>query len=317
MQEADGGGGRPDADAAMLDAARAESMRTLEQSALDVARAESLRTLEQSALEAAVAESRRLAELAQFREAHECELALAQSRAEQRARRQLQHTGGAAEAQAAAAAAAAAATEYPAAAPTPPCGLALAIPTPVLRKLLLTGTTYDNLAVHAATCAQVHPEWRRVVHENPVYLSAIIGQRRRTTLLKQITVAVQGSTPSLQILARGRAARIRLGRVPLGRDGARTLGAVLSAMEMPLPVSQLDLSNCNLVGPEVEPIAAALRQTASTQAPGRMQSLSLASNSILGDTGLRAVVAALPPSLTELDVSDIGEETPSLFQHAL
>ena len=93
MQEADGGGGRPDADAAMLDAARAESMRTLEQSALDVARAESLRTLEQSALEAAVAESRRLAELAQFREAHECELALAQSRAEQRARRQLQHTG--------------------------------------------------------------------------------------------------------------------------------------------------------------------------------------------------------------------------------
>ena len=302
MQEAGGGGGRPDADAAMLDAARAESMRTLEQSALDVARAE----------------SRRLAELEQFREAHECELALAQSRAEQRARRQFQHTGGAAEAQAAAVVVvAAAATEYPAAAPTPPCGLALAIPTPVLRKLLLTGTAYDNLAVHAATCAQVHPEWRRVVHESPVYLSAIIGQRRRTTLLKQITVAVQGSTPSLQILARGRAARIRLGRVPLGRDGARALGAVLSAMETPLPVSQLDLSNCNLVGPEVEPIAAALRQTASTQAPGRMQSLSLASNSILGDTGLRAVVAALPPSLTELDVSDIGEETPSLFQHAL
>ena len=302
MQEAGGGGGRPDADAAMLDAARAESMRTLEQSALDVARAE----------------SRRLAELEQFREAHECELALAQSRAEQRARRQFQHTGGAAEAQAAVVVVvAAAATEYPAAAPTPPCGLALAIPTPVLRKLLLTGTAYDNLAVHAATCAQVHPEWRRVVHESPVYLSAIIGQRRRTTLLKQITVAVQGSTPSLQILARGRAARIRLGRVPLGRDGARALGAVLSAMETPLPVSQLDLSNCNLVGPEVEPIAAALRQTASTQAPGRMQSLSLASNSILGDTGLRAVVAALPPSLTELDVSDIGEETPSLFQHAL
>ena len=309
--EEDGGSDdrHPDADAAMLDAARAESLRTLEQSALDAARAESLQTLEQAALEAAVAESRRLAELAQFREAHECELALARSRAEQRARRQCQHTGGAAEEQVVVAATVAA--------PTPPCGLALAIPTPVLRKLLLTGTAYDNLAVHAAMCAQVHPEWRRVVHESPVYLSAIIGQRRRTTLLKQITVAVQGSTPSLQILARGRAARIRLDRVPLGHDGAKTLGAVLSAMETPLPVSQLDLSNCSLAGSEVEPIAAALWQTTSIQVPGRIHSLLLASNSKLGDNGLRAVIAALPPSLTKLDVSDVGEKTPSLLQHSL
>ncbi len=282
---------------------------------LDAARVESLRTLEQSALEAAVAQSRRLAELEQFREAHECDLALARSRAEQRARRQCQRTNRAAEEHAVAAEAAAA--EYPVAAPTPPCGLALAIPTPVLRQLLLTGTTYDNLAVHVATCAQVHPEWRRVVHDSPVYLSAIIGQRHRTTLLRHITAAVQGSTPSLQILARDRAARIRLGQVPLGRDGARTLGAVLSAMETPLPVYELDLSNCSLTGTEVEPIAAALWQTASIQVPGRIHSLLLASNSKLGDNGLRAVIAALPPSLTKLDVSDVGEKTPSLLQHSL
>ena len=187
----------------------------------------------------------------------------------------------------------------------------------MLRKLLLTGTTCDNLAVHAAKCAQVHPEWRRVVHGSPVYLSAIIGHRRRTTLLRQSTVAVQGSTPSLQILARERAARIRLGQVPLGRDGARTLGAVLSAMETPLPVYELDLSNCSLTSSEVEPIAAALWQTTSTQAPGRIHSLLLASNSKLGDNGLRAVIAALPPSLTKLDVSDVGEKTASLFQHSL
>jgi hypothetical protein len=283
-------------------AAMQEAAPGAEVAMLEMARADALSALEQ--LEAAVVESRCLERLNRFREAHEHELALARSREERRAAlgpRAPRRPPRAAQAAAEPAKRAGGAAEDPAATP-PPCGLAIAIPTSVLRQILLTGTTHSSLATHVAVCAQVHPEWRRVVRDNPAYLAV---SDKRADLLRPITAAVQGPTPSLQILARSGAARIRLGGQELGCDGAAALGAVLGAMGTPLPVSQLDLSACGLVGAGIGPIATALRQTASA-AHGRLQSLSLAANPALGDAGLAAIAAAIPPSLTELDVSEVG-----------
>ncbi len=66
------------------------------------------------------------------------------------------------------------------------------LPTSVLTNILLSATTHDDLLVHAALCARVHPEWRRAVMGSAAYGHGIVGRSRlRGAAEAQITAATE------------------------------------------------------------------------------------------------------------------------------
>jgi hypothetical protein len=319
----------PSAEVAMLEAAKEESLSMAEH-------------LEEAALEQAVALSRLEAQLANFRAARARELSTSVALAKRRRQREQarkssvrppEEEGKQEEASVAAVAAAAGHAAADARA------LILTMPTGILRQILLHGTTHHNLVIHLARCAQVHPDWRRLVLESPAYLGGSVLSKTawampahtrsngmpvcrprsdgwcfglflsgRAAVLQTIERALRGSTEALRIFVRHGVARIRVDG--LCDDGAAVLGASLAAMGTPTPVTELDLRNCELSTAGIHSIATMLRQSVSGGGAGggtdccRIKVLKMRPKPGLrfGDADLAAIATALPPMLAELDM---------------
>eukprot|EP01045_Picozoa_sp_COSAG04_P032935 COSAG04_NODE_6623_length_1290_cov_1.471872_2_plen_331_part_00 len=188
------------------------------------------------------------------------------------------------------------------------------LPEPALRRILLTATTHDNLLRHVAACARVCAEWRRVVMSNEAYGLALPRGRlegvayrgdddERARVLRAIVGALerpqdpkeQGSLLYVDVADTPQ-------RCPIGDAGVAALGAALQAMpQIPFDGLTLDCQRLTVAG--IKSIIPALRCQWGERG---VLHLRLPQNPELGDAGVAALAAALPPTLLNLFLYDTG-----------
>ena len=181
------------------------------------------------------------------------------------------------------------------------------LPTSVLTHILLTATTHENLLAHAALCARAHPEWRRAVMGSAAYGLGIVGRSRMQGAAEaQITAATERARVLPKLGAALRQARadgkLELIAAYMGDAGARALDAAVRALPSPLALTELRLEGCLLTAAGMATIAGLMRDG---RLGSQLKKLAFSVNE-LGDEGVTALAAALPPTLELLAVQQVG-----------
>ena len=166
-----------------------------------------------------------------------------------------------------------------------------ALPEPALRGILLTAVQTDDLLRYVAACARVCAEWRRVVAGSAAYGRGLGAGEARARVLRAIVKALEADSDELN-----------LSNQYVGDAGAAALGAALQALPT-IRFTGLHLGSNELTAEGVASVAPALRRP---WGGGGRRELFVSGNRGLGDAGVAALAKALPPSLTELFISDTG-----------
>ena len=170
------------------------------------------------------------------------------------------------------------------------------LPTSVLTHILTTATSHDDLLAHVALCARVHPEWRRAVMGSAAYGRGIVGRsaeegatetaaEERSRVLRKLTTALRQATTD---------GKLALPAERVGDAGARALEAAVRARPSPLALTDLNLHACLVTTAGVATIAGLLRDGRLGR---QLKSLDVSVNRDLGDAGVTALAAVLPPTL--------------------
>jgi hypothetical protein len=202
----------------------------------------------------------------------------------------------------------------------------LCLPSQLLPRILLDATSHDDLLVFVSACAQVCRDFRRTVLGTESYGTGLLPFRRasvpageyldgirchrddRSRVLREITDAMhcaregrQGDDPvDEQALAPG---ELDLSNIQLGEAGCRTLAAALHAMPAPLALTDMYLDGCEITPAGVVPIAAAMQRGFAEDGLARLH---IYNNPGLGDAGVVALAAALPSTLENLGLAEVG-----------
>lgn len=196
------------------------------------------------------------------------------------------------------------------------------LPAHVLADILLYASAHENLVWHVAVCAQVHPNWRRVVLNTLGYGLNVRGVEVRQPVRRRrygrpsdadhrgnVLANIADGLGNLRLSADGRlklsALRYHAPRrrrryewstfrsLALCPEGAKVLAACMRALPTELQPSDICLSyNHGLGDAGIEALAAAL--------PAHLRCLSVHCTG-LGDAGMEKLVNALPPTLVDLD----------------
>ena len=183
------------------------------------------------------------------------------------------------------------------------------LPTNVLTHVLLSATTHDDLLVHAANCARVHPEWRRAVMGSAAFGRGIVGTssgegatetaaEERSRVLRKLSVALRQARTDGKLLVNG---------TRMGDAGARALEAAVRALPAPLALIDLHLNDCRLTASGIAAVVGLLRDGRLGR---QLKFLDVSANK-LGDAGVTALAAVLPPTLqiagfAKLGCGDVG-----------
>ena len=167
--------------------------------------------------------------------------------------------------------------------------MANALPDHVWRQILLE-CAVDDLLRHVATCALVCRAWRWFVSDSPAFVGKLLGQEERAAVLRAISAAAAH-------------ARREDGSFVvscfLGSEGGEALGAFLRAWPGDSSLgTAISVTSAGLMGSVAPAIAAGLRH-------GLLR-LSMDNNPCLGDSGVRAIAAALPSTLESLSLRNVG-----------
>eukprot|EP01045_Picozoa_sp_COSAG04_P004422 COSAG04_NODE_191_length_20909_cov_11.119077_16_plen_369_part_00 len=204
------------------------------------------------------------------------------------------------------------------------------LPRCILSHILLQATPHEDLLTHVATVASVCAEWRRAVMRSPAYglniklsqLPAALAQRidtvrrlhtnpfqnlrssRETPRGRKVTdqdvsLVVRCTVLSTirDQLKKAADGKLHLGAVYMGPDALRALTVAILARPSPLTVSELHInSGCLMPPATITPIVRLLKDghfgTSLTELD--------VSSEHLGDVGVAALAAALPPTIQTL-----------------
>jgi hypothetical protein len=186
------------------------------------------------------------------------------------------------------------------------------VPESLLSRILLDAVTTHDLLRWVGRVAKVCPKWWRIVRRSPAYGLALPqgfrlhgelawadyreGEDERARVLRTISERLQDAAADRR--------HLHLDESYVGDAGGRALAVALQAWPAPLALDQVRLRECDLTAAgSVPPIAAALRRGF---AGSGLETLALTGNTGLGDAGIVALAAVLPPSLTRLDFQMIG-----------
>ena len=97
--------------------------------------------------------------------------------------------------------------------------------------------------------------------------------------------------------------RLSLAGERIGAEAGRLLAACLRALPPPIPLTHLDLQGNDLNFASAVPLAEALRRGF---AAGQLRVLRLSDNPLIGDDGLTLLGAALPTTLSEVAIANVG-----------
>ena len=181
------------------------------------------------------------------------------------------------------------------------------LPTNVLTNILLSATTHADLLAHVALCACVHPEWRRAVMGSAAYGHGIVGRSAIAgAAVAQITAATERARVLRELSAALRQAKadgkLDLGAAYAGDAGIRALDAAVRALPSPLALTELRLEGCLLTAAGMATIAGLMRDG---RLGSQLKELHVPGND-LGDAGVTALAAALPPTLEGLSFMVVG-----------
>ena len=173
------------------------------------------------------------------------------------------------------------------------------LPAPALRHILLAVQS-DNLLRHVSICARVCAEWRRIVLDSAAY-----GRE----LAAGVATLVPGATPgcagwwrahvmrTISQALDGGDGQLRLADLHVGDAGAAVLAAALQVV----PRDRF----CRLWLTANAITAAGVRRLAPALQRPELRWL-VVRNATLGDDGVAALAAALPPTLEHLDFGFCG-----------
>jgi len=162
------------------------------------------------------------------------------------------------------------------------------LPEPALRGILLTSVQAENLLRYLSACARVCCEWRRVVVESRAYARGLGRGSRRSRILKDVAKAVDTG--------------LHLPRKQIGDTSVATLAAALQAMPR-IRFEYFNLDRNKLGAPAAASLAPTLRLPWGKRG---LRRLILSDNRELGDAGVATLAAALPRSLEQLSLREIG-----------
>jgi hypothetical protein len=196
-------------------------------------------------------------------------------------------------------------------------------PTQVLRTILLSATTHDDFITWVSVCARVCSAWRGVVMGSAAYGAGLprdmltdaygtpsreygwhigpgghLGEERETERDWVLSLIRNGLRQARRL---GSAGDLVLKDIKpkIGIQGCLAIGAALQAMPSPLGLRYIKWRSLGLTPAVLSPIVAAMR-------PGSLiVGLQLANNA-LGDAGVTAMAAVLPPTLKDLDIRRTG-----------
>ena len=211
-------------------------------------------------------------------------------------------------------------------------------PTPLVSHILLTASAHKNLLHHAALCAKVCREWRRIVSASPAYMAQLLWQRQprlirelgrdgwqrageRERALGEIGYTLNSLEAGLRDVGHyGRRAEVRLDN-PLYRDrelfsepSRAAFGAAVSAL--PHLGERFTVLGCGLRDETVVTIVDGLRRGFSDTS--QLTAIGIYQEHHLGDAGLAALAGALRsvPTLTALSFNDTRAGSPGMVAMA-
>lgn len=196
------------------------------------------------------------------------------------------------------------------------------MPEHVLRQILLSSTTHDDLLRWISAVARVCRAWWLVAQTSAAYGT---GLGERASLLKDISGVLQRAITGVRCACDGAYCHeygctyehqggMRVVAGELDHDGSsamelegwgRVLGAAMQAMPRPVPLTRIHLSagwrsdgqRVGLTVAGMAPITAVLKEGF---ARGGLTSLALTGHHLLGDSGVVALAKALPTTLRHL-----------------
>ena len=214
------------------------------------------------------------------------------------------------------------------------------LPTNVLTHVLLSATTHDDLLVHVANCARVHPEWRRAVMGSAAFGRDIVGTSGIPQMIAANLTGTESSAAARSRVLRTLSAALRQAKADgelgltaswMADQGARALDAAVRALPTPLALTKLDVGQCLLSAAGAKIIAALLRDgrfgfgletlilTLNTKvqelppikhrlSDGVQAALRAHGPGALGDAGMVALASVLPtqPRLCRLEFGAVG-----------
>ena len=207
-------------------------------------------------------------------------------------------------------------------------------PTPLVSHILLTASAHKNLLHHAALCAKVCREWRRIMSASPAYMAQLLWQRQprlirelgrdgwqrageRERALGEISYTLNSLEAGLRDVGHyGRRAEVRLDN-PVYRDrelfsepSRAAFGAAVSAL--PHLGERFTVLGCGLRDETVVTIVDGLRRGFADTS--QLTAIGIYQEHHLGDAGLAALAGALSsvPTLTALSFNDTRAGSPGM-----
>ena len=213
------------------------------------------------------------------------------------------------------------------------------IPTRALVRILLGSSRTDNNLLHrGAVCACVCREWRDLVRESPAMMMSILDfterrsscfriARRRHTLMKCISDALDAVPRTdgklLSTLREQKSCCLELRDVHIGDFGAKALGAALEVH--PVPIAEINLSHDiteafgtdhmwqsdqrNLTDTGLRAVLSGCHpggDLSRVPLSGGLCALSVSGNLRIGDAGIIALAQSMLPALEVLHIGATG-----------